>query len=304
MGVIEERPGSSDVRQTLARSSALKVKTYHSLSALRRDVRRGRMIAGVVIPAASSEPVRLVSQPGRVETVTVRAALTAAVAAVADPGAAHVPVTIRSSAGRLEPKDPSPYAYTSAANLVLFTFVNSLAMAVALVSTRRLGVTHRMLSTPTSASTVVLGELLGRLGVAAGQAVALLAFGTFIFGVDWGDPIGVAAVVILFVLVSTGAGLLVGTLARSEEQAISVAIPIGVGLGMLGGCMWGLDIVGPLMRVIGHLAPHAWAMDAFIRLVLVRDGVSQILPQLAALAGFAATFLTLATWRMRRSVLR
>ena len=124
------------------------------------------------------------------------------------------------------------------------------------------------------------------------------------FGVDWGDPVGVTVLVGLIVLVSSGAGLLVGTMATSEEQALSIAIPVGVGLGMLGGCMWSLDIVGPLMRSVGHLAPHAWAMDAFQRLVLARDGVGRITKQLLVLAGFAVLLLAIAARRMRRLVLR
>jgi ABC-2 type transport system permease protein len=172
------------------------------------------------------------------------------------------------------------------------------------VNTRKLGVTERMFSTPTSSATIVLGELLGRLGVAASQAVALLALGGFVFGVNWGDPVAVFALVGLIVLVSSGAGLLVGTMASSEEQAISTAIPLGVALGMLGGCMWPLSIVGPVMRGIGHLSPHAWAMDAFQRLVLARDGIGRIVRPLVVLAGFAVALLGIATRRMRRIIVR
>ena len=302
-GVIDER-GDSALRQALAKSPALKVKTYHSLSTVRRDVRRGRIMAGIVIPASTTEPVTLVSQPGRQETVTVRAALASATGALSAPGAALGPVVRHSVHGKLNRKDPSPYSYTSAGNLLLFTFVNSLAMSVALVYTRQLGITQRMLATPTSSATVVVGELLGRLGVSAGQAIALVAFGAFVFDVNWGDPRGFVPVVALYVLISTGAGVLVGTVATSEEQAISAAIPIGVGLAMLGGCMWPLSIVGPLMRAVGHLTPQAWAMDSFLHLVLAGDSAGSVVPEILVLTGFAAALLTVATWRMRQVVAR
>jgi len=307
VGVIDER-GDSPLRQQLAKSPALKLKTYHSLSTVRRDVRRGRIMAGIVIPTSSAgdtaEPVTLVSQPGRQETVTVRAALASATAALGAPSAGIAPVVRHSVHGKIGRKDPSPYSYTSAGNLLLFTFVNSLALSAALVNTRQLGITRRMLATPTSSATVVFGELLGRLGVAAGQAIALLAFGAFVFDVHWGDPRGVIPVVALYVLVSTGAGLLVGTLAKSEEQAISIAIPVGVGLAMLGGCMWPLSIVGPLMRAVGHLTPQAWAMDSFLHLVLAGDTAGSVVPAIVVLAGFAIGLMTVATWRMRQVVVR
>src|SRR4051812_17502309 len=68
VGVIDEQ-GNSTLRRELLASPALKVKTFHSLSTLRRDVRRGRVLAGIVIPGGggtgtAAEPVQLVLQPG------------------------------------------------------------------------------------------------------------------------------------------------------------------------------------------------------------------------------------------------
>jgi ABC-2 type transport system permease protein len=71
---------------------------------------------------------------------------------------------------------------------------------------------------------------------------------------------------------------------------------------MLGGCMWPLAIVPEPMRVLGHLFPQAWAMDAFIALIAKGEDVTGIAVQLAVLAGFAAVLLGLATWRLRRAL--
>jgi ABC-2 type transport system permease protein len=66
--------------------------------------------------------------------------------------------------------------------------------------------------------------------------------------------------------------------------------------------MWPLAIVPEPMRAVGHLFPHAWAMDAFIALIAKGEGVAGIVPQLTVLAGFAAALLALATWRLRRTL--
>ena len=101
---------------------------------------------------------------------------------------------------------------------MLFVFVNTVATAAALVESRGLGVSRRMLA-PTSTSTLLAGEALGRFAVALVQAVLILAVGALLFGVDWGDPLGAAALVVVFVLVATGAGMLVGAVARTGDQA-------------------------------------------------------------------------------------
>ena len=108
----------------------------------------------------------------------------------------------------------------------------------------------------------------------------------------------------VFALVGTGAGMLFGSLLRTPEQATSIGPPVGIALGMLGGCMWPLAIVPAPMRLAGHLFPHAWAMDAFIDLISEDAGLAGIAGKLAVLAGFAAVLLALATWRLRRALVR
>jgi hypothetical protein len=78
--------------------------------------------------------------------------------------------------------------------------------------------------------------------------------------------------------------------------------PVGIALGMLGGCMWPLAIVPAPMRTFGHLFPQAWAMDTFIALIARNAGLAGILRQLAVLAAFAAALLALAAWRLRRTL--
>jgi hypothetical protein len=108
--------------------------------------------------------------------------------------------------------------------------------------------------------------------------------------------------VTVFALVGTGVGMLLGAVLGNAEQATSIGPPVGIALGMLGGCMWPLAIVPEPMRVVGHLFPQAWAMDAFIALIAKDAGLTGITRQLAVLAAFAAALLVLATWRLRKAL--
>lgn len=86
-------------------------------------------------------------------------------------------------------------------------------------------------------SAILLGFGLSRLGFTLLQSMLLIGVGALTFGVSLGDPLGVALVVLAFALVCTGAGLLVGSLARNGEQALAIGIPTAIALGMLGGAM-------------------------------------------------------------------
>ena len=89
---------------------------------------------------------------------------------------------------------------------------------------------------------------------------------------------------------------------RTEEQAISLAVVLGIVCGMLGGCMYPLDVVGPVVRGVGHAVPQAWAMDAFVKLIYDHDGLTAVLPEIGVLALFAAVLCALALRAYARTV--
>ncbi|HZM32710.1 MAG TPA: ABC transporter permease [Acidimicrobiales bacterium] len=314
------------------------VDVYHDEGNLRRDIRTGVVSAGVVIPdgygkavdAGDDATVTLVADPTSTSAAAVQAGVRATVgdrAAVvaagraaagegADPGAV---ASARQEAAALAPDTPEvgvrtvtvddggeaalgDFDYTAPSNLVLFTFVNTLVAGTALARERRQGITRRMLATPHGTGTILLGLGASKLAVALLQSAVIVVIGAVLFDVPWGDPMGVGLLILTFALVATFAGLFVGAIATDQEQAASIATPIAIALGMLGGCMWPLFLVPPIMRAAGHLTPQAWAMDAWVTLIWDRGGVAAIAGPLAVLAGFAVALGVLATWRLRRSL--
>jgi ABC-2 type transport system permease protein len=197
---------------------------------------------------------------------------------------------------------PLGFGYSTPTMLVLFVFINALAGGAAMIQTRRLGIYDRVLAAPVRPRDIVLGEALLYLAMALLQSVLIVIVGTVLFGVRWGDPLAAAALITVWALVGTGAGMLSGTLFRTPEQASAVGPTVGIALGMLGGCMWPLAVVPPAIRTIGHLTPHSWAIDGWTEILSGGGGIADIAATLAILAGFAATLLALATLRLRRSL--
>lgn len=339
-GVVNE--GSGPLAGTLVAglrdAALLDLRTYDDVDALRKDVRRGRVVAGALVPgdyddavrAGRAVEVKLVSEAARPETVAVRTAVSAVVDAEAARlgaarftaaeaglsfdaalplatgaqkevrGAGVTTVAVGKSAAT---GTPSRFASAAATQLVLFVFLSSLSGASFLVESRRLGVTRRAFSTPTSSTTILLGESFGRFVLALVQAAIVIVVG-LLFGVSWGDPLGAAAVVALFVLTGTGAGMLLGTLARNGEQATAIGVPVAIAMGMLGGCMFPLDIVPAVLRTIGHALPHAWAVDAWDALLIDGVGIGGIATELAVLAAFSVGLLLVAALRLRRVIVQ
>ncbi len=340
LGVVAQNSGplGAALVQQLDRTPHLRVVSVSDPAALLTQVERGNLAAGLVIPpgydaavrAGHGVALRYMARPDQSSqqlgetvqgAVSKQAALLGAARfAVAEraapsfdaglaevarisPAVPPVSVTQTTAGTALFSKTLGQFDEGAWTELLLFLFLIALTGAVALIETRRLGLARRMLATPTSPGTVIAGETLGRVLIAVIQAVVIILGSALLFGVRWGQPAGVAAVVILFALVGAGAGIFLGTLFRNEQQAAGVSLLLGLGLGALGGCMVPLEVFSPTMKRVAHITPQAWGNDAFAKLVGHGASITGILPQLGVLAAYAAVLLILATWRLRRVLL-
>jgi ABC-2 type transport system permease protein len=227
-------------------------------------------------------------------------------ARLAVPAAERVTVTFREAGEPLFEgfENLGQFDLGASSQLVLFMFLTSLAGSADLIQTRRLGVATRMLSTPTSTPTILGGETLGRYGVALVQGLYIMVGTLLLFSVEWGDPLGAIAIVLVFALVGTGGAMLMGSIFSNDQQAGGLGVLLGLGLAALGGAMVPIELFPSTMETVAKFTPHAWAIDAYSELVR-RDGtLVDILPQLGMLLVFAAVFLSLATWRLHRVLTR
>lgn len=215
---------------------------------------------------------------------------------------APVEVVATTAGEALFPATLGRFDLGASSQLLLFIFLTSMTSAVALIETRRLGLSRRMLATPTPARAIIGGEALGRFGVAMVQGLFIMLGSLIIFGVDWGEPLGSAALLLSFALVGAGAGMLLGSVLRTEQQAIGLGIFLGLGMGALGGCMVPIEFFSPAMKTVAHLTPHAWANDGYAELVRHDGTLVDVLPYIGILLGYAAVLLGLASWRLRRAI--
>ena len=343
LGVVQQTRGSfsADLAQKIERDKTIAVEYYDERDELAKAVRRGVVSAGIVIPrdydarvrSGKGAEVSFLVDEGRGFPAGTRSVIAAAISQQGElVQAAHFATkrggrtfdenladarrasgllaqtrigVADSVVGRTDDEESlAPgIGYQTPSMMLVFVFITGLAGASALIQARRLGVIRRMYATPTKARSILAGQTMSRFMMAGFQALFIFAVGSLLFGVEWGNPVGALAVIVLFVLVATSAAMVFGTVLRTPEQAGSIGPPLGIGLGMLGGCMWPLEIVPEPMQAFGHLFPHAWAMDAWIELIGRGGGLADIATELAVLAGFVAVLFPLGAWRLRRAIL-
>ena len=192
----------------------------------------------------------------------------------------------------------------AAQQLLLFMFLTALTSSTVLIQTRRLGISHRMLSTPTNAGTIIGGETLGRFLVVMLQGSFIVLAAGVLFNVEWGDPLAAILVVTAFALTGTGAGMLLGSTFSNEQQAGGVAIFGALMLAALGGSMVPLEIFPDTMVKVAHLTPHAWGNDAFSTLIRYGGGVGDVWTELVVLTVYGVALIGLSSSVFRRNLTR
>ena len=250
-----------------------------------------------ILEAAVAE----VTADHRVAAIVARstgAEFTEALEDVAPVRAAGVEVQTERVGEELFP-DAGQFDVGAAGMLVMFVFLTALTGSAVLIQNRQLGITHRMLSTPTPTATVIAGEGMARFLVGLFQGVYIVVFSLILFRVDWGDPLGWILVLVPLAAVGAGAAMLLGTLFRNPEQAAGISVISSIGLAALGGCMLPLELFSPGLRTIAHVTPHAWALDGFADLTYRGGSVADVLPEVGVLCLYAGGLILLASWRLR-----
>lgn len=325
VGLITDNPGAlgTSLITELEDSAAVDVTVYTDRSDLYRDIRLGVLGGGLEVPPDGS-PVEIYVQQASTGAGVVMSAVNAAAAQVStravavevlskqvppvqargavDTALAEVPpvAVATRTLGVVTETEENGFASAVTSQLMLFMFLNGLLGAAALVQARQLKVFQRTLAAPHGLGVYISGLGLSRFAIAMLQAAILLGLGMVSFGIDFGNSLAVGVLIVIYGVIAASAGMLLGGLARTADQAVAIAVPVGIVLGMLGGTMWPLSVVGPAMQKIGHLTPQAWAMDAWNQIMNDGAGVAGIARELGVLVGFAVVLSLLAVWALGR----
>ena len=214
------------------------------------------------------------------------------------------PITIKDTTSSIITKKnvSAALANTSPGMMLQFAIAGLLVAAQLIVSERKTRCLQRLLTTATARSHILLGHYLAIFTIIFSQFTLLIAFAQLILKLDYlSAPDATLLVALAAALCLAAMGLLIGTIAKSEEQAIVLSLVPMFLLGGLGGTMMPLEATSPTFQAIGHISPVAWAMDGFKYIITRGLGVESVLLPVGALLGYAAFFFVLAAWRLQVS---
>ena len=230
------------------------------------------------------------------------ASLDAALQAWQDP-----PVALEITDAVLVKDDPidlaygsSAYAHSSPGMMAQFAIAGLIPAASVLVIERKTRALARMLSTATSRAQILTGHFLTMFLMILAQFLILTLFGQLLLDLDYYTPPWATLLMIISTaLFAASLGMLIATLAKTEEHVIVLTmLPMFV-LSSLGGAWMALEVMPASMQTVGHFSPVAWIMDGFKGILIRGWGLQEVLLPAGVLLLFTIVCLGFSLWKFK-----
>jgi ABC-2 type transport system permease protein len=175
--------------------------------------------------------------------------------------------------------------------------------ALTVVRERETGTLEQLIVTPLAKWEIMLGKIAPYVLVGYMQLTTVLVVGHWIFHVPVRGPLlALYGASFLFIVASLGLGLFVSTLGRNQAQVMQTAFLFLLPNILLSGFMWPREAMPAAARYVGLLIPLTHYLRLVRGIVLKGNGLTELWPQVLALAGFAVAFLMFSTWRFSKTL--
>jgi ABC-2 type transport system permease protein len=129
----------------------------------------------------------------------------------------------------------------------------------------------------------------------------LIVFGQWLLNVDYlHESLAVLLVSVALGMWVASMGLLIGVIAKEEQQVILYSMIAMFLFSGLGGTWFPLEITDGAFATIGKLMPSAWAMTGYQNILIRGLGLESVWMTIAMLSSYAIFFFMLAVWQFRK----
>ena len=187
------------------------------------------------------------------------------------------------------------------AMLLMMTTTNLTSLAI--VRERERGTIEQLIVTPIRNWELVIAKITPYILVSIMNTILVLFVGTVIFGIPIRGNLAVLLLLTaLYLLPNLGIGLLISTLAHTQQEAQFMTMPIMLPSMLLSGFLFPVSSMPVVLQWVGNLLPLTYYMYILRSVVIKGVGMNLLIPQIAALAALAVVLLGIAALRFRKTL--
>jgi ABC-2 type transport system permease protein len=177
----------------------------------------------------------------------------------------------------------------------------TLLTSSAIVRERERGTIEQLIVTPIRPLELIVGKILPYAVIAMLILIMVLMVGVFWFGVPVrGSVLLLLGISSLFLLSSLGIGLLISTVAQTQQEAFLLSFLTLLPSIFLSGFIYPLAALPKVLQVLSGIIPLSYFLVVVRGIVIKGVGVPALMQQITALAIFGTVLIVLAATRFRK----
>lgn len=186
------------------------------------------------------------------------------------------------------------------AYICMITAVTSTALSI--VREKETGTIEQVRMAPIGTFAFIVGKTIPYFLIALTAAGLIVGASMVLFGLPMrGNWLALLVALSLFLVGALATGLLISTIADTQQLAFQMALLISLlPTMMLSGFIFPIGSMPAALQVVTHVVPARYFLVALRGIVLKGTTLDHLLPQLGALTIYAAAVLTLASLRLSR----
>lgn len=195
----------------------------------------------------------------------------------------------------------SPYNQASPGIIVQFAIIGLVTSGQVLVEEKKTRTLQRLMTTAMRPWQIIAGHMLAMFAIVFFQTLLMVIFAQFVLKVDYFRvPLGTFLITMSLGLWVASMGLLISTIAKSDNQVVLYAMLAMFFFSALGGTWFPLEGAGGAFSAIAKLLPSSWAMTGLQNILIRGLDLASLWQPIAILKAYALGFFVLAVWRFRK----
>lgn len=200
------------------------------------------------------------------------------------------------------PELKSAYMFVPGTIALIVMIVAAMMTSVTLAREKETGTLRLLTVSPLKGRTIVLGKVVPYFLLTAINTTFIMLMGTLVFGMPCYGSVGaVVLLCVLFILAAIGLGILISSLVRTQQSALTGSL-LGLFLPtmILSGFIFPLANMPVALQWICKVVPATWFIEGIKGLMLKGQSLVDLWLPLTVLGGMAVVLVGLALWMFTR----
>jgi ABC-2 type transport system permease protein len=199
------------------------------------------------------------------------------------------------------PELKSVFMFVPGVMTIILMLVSAMMTSISIAKEKELGTMEILLVSPLKPFQVILGKVVPYILLSIINAIVIVLLSIFIFKMPvQGSLILLAAESVLFILTSLSLGILISTIAKTQQTAMMISL-MGLMLPviLLSGFIFPIGSMPLPLQVISNIIPAKWFILIIKGIMLKGVGMAFVWKETLILLGMTLFFIGISTYKYK-----